>query len=69
MSIRMENCIGQTLEIVYMDQKNRLTQRKVILWSVDHHTVYAYCLWRKSPRRFKRANILAVRQDEERMWA
>ncbi len=70
MLIRLENYVGQTLDIIYLDQAARITRRRVKLWAVDPGTVHAYCFYRRAPRRFKRANILsAMAAKRERMWA
>ena len=60
--MQIENYVGETLEMIYIDRFARITHRKVIVWSVNPHSICAYCFHRKAPRRFVRTNILALRR-------
>jgi predicted DNA-binding transcriptional regulator YafY len=61
MSSSFEKYIGWTLEIVYIDRKRNITQRKVKIWSVHGDQVKGYCFSKKCPHLFRLENILAVR--------
>ncbi|WP_322924662.1 hypothetical protein [Paenibacillus campi] len=51
--------IGELLEIVYMDQTGKLTQRRIEIKHIRNGRVYADCLRSGEPRTFKLENILA----------
>lgn len=52
--------VGRAVELIYLDRKNIITQRKVLVHSIKGDRVRAYCLDRCAPRMFITANILAV---------
>lgn len=58
--MRMEKYIGETIEIIYFDCDNRITQRRIEVRAVNSGIVKAYCFERKAPRLFHIDNILAV---------
>jgi len=51
--------IGELLEIVYMDQSGKLTQRRIEIKRIRNGLVYADCLRSGEPRTFREENILA----------
>jgi predicted DNA-binding transcriptional regulator YafY len=55
-----ERYIGQTIDIIYLDRHNKLSQRRIRVLSVDAECMTAYCFIRKGPRLFRNDNILAV---------
>jgi len=61
MASSFEKYVGWTLEIVYIDRKRNITQRKIKVWSVNGDLVKGYCFSKNSPHLFKLENILAVR--------
>ncbi len=52
---------GQILEIIYLDRKNRITQRNIKLLSADSSRIKAYCFSQKGPRLFAVDRILSFR--------
>lgn len=52
--------IGKTVEIIYVDQKDKITQRTIRIKTIEGGTVKAYCLQQRGPRAFVAANILAI---------
>lgn len=57
----MQKYIGRTVEIIYMDRLNRMTQRKVRVWAVRGGTMKAFCFEQQAPRSFQMDRILAIR--------
>ena len=55
-----EKYIGQTIEIIYLDRNNKITQRKIEVFSITKNTIKAYCIEQRSFRIFRIENILAV---------
>ncbi|MEW4370542.1 hypothetical protein [Paenibacillus kandeliae] len=55
----LANHIGQLLEIVYLDQTGKLSQRRIEIRHIRNGLVYADCLRSGEPRTFKQENILA----------
>lgn len=55
----MDKHIGHTLEIIYLDQSGKLSQRKIEVRAVRGSKVSAYCFERKELRTFNASNILA----------
>lgn len=51
---------GDLLQIIYEDQRGKLTQRFVRVISLTDDLLIAYCYYRKKPRAFARKNILAL---------
>ncbi len=58
----MKKYIGQEIELVYIDRNNKITQRRIKVLSVHQNCIKAFCYLSRSPRTFKRENILAIRQ-------
>nr|WP_150959382.1 hypothetical protein [Aneurinibacillus sp. XH2] len=56
----MKKYVGQTIEMIYLDRKNRFTQRRVKIQAVDGQLIRAYCLEQQGPRVFRQENILAI---------
>ncbi len=50
----------QPLEIIYLSEKQKITQRTIIVHELNPHTIRAYCFLRKRRRLFKINNILSV---------
>ncbi len=57
----LEKYIGHTVEIIYIDRENNITQRKVGIRHVQDHTINVYCHHQKAHRMFKVENILAMK--------
>lgn len=51
--------IGHVVEIVYLDSKGNITQRKIEVRSIQNQLVRATCLMTGGPRTFRMENILA----------
>ncbi|WP_035508851.1 hypothetical protein [Halobacillus karajensis] len=56
----------QKLELIYMADKRKISQRVIRVISIKEETVLAYCFTRKTVRSFKLANILSVTPYKER---
>jgi predicted DNA-binding transcriptional regulator YafY len=52
--------VGKTVDIIYLDRANHLSQRRIRVLSADWQIISAYCWERKAPRCFKSDNVLAV---------
>ncbi|MFB9273356.1 hypothetical protein [Cohnella cellulosilytica] len=52
--------VGKTIVIMYVDKKERISQRTIRIIRVDAGTVYAFDLLRNKPRRFASERILAA---------
>ncbi|WP_066054948.1 hypothetical protein [Robertmurraya korlensis] len=50
----------QLIEIIYISDKQTITQRTIQISEINQHTIRAYCLLRKQSRLFKINNILSV---------
>jgi predicted DNA-binding transcriptional regulator YafY len=50
----------QPVEIIYISDKQIITQRTVLVNEMSQHTIRAYCYLRKQSRLFKIHNILSV---------
>lgn len=55
----------QIVEIIYIDQFNQLTKRRIKLLKLKDKIVLAYCFTRRSLRSFKVENILAITPKEK----
>lgn len=51
----------KNIEIMYVDQDNKVTQRFIRILELNEKTVKAYCYHKKSLRMFKIENILSGR--------
>ncbi|RAV18849.1 hypothetical protein DQG23_24275 [Paenibacillus contaminans] len=56
----MQKYVGQVVELVYLDRRGKITQRRVEVREVAEEIVKAYCLVQRGPRIFRVANILAI---------
>ncbi|GIO31129.1 hypothetical protein J2TS6_22700 [Paenibacillus albilobatus] len=52
-------CVGQIVEIVYLDRTGKITQRKIEVKGIRDGIVRAICLTSTAPRTFWAENILA----------
>lgn len=48
------------LEMIYLDDKGNLSQRRIRVLSVGEETFKAYCYVRRQQRTFKSNNILSI---------
>ncbi|MDQ1004081.1 putative DNA-binding transcriptional regulator YafY [Neobacillus niacini] len=48
------------LEMIYLSQDQRISQRKLLVKEVNSEYIRAYCLLRKQIRIFRRENILSL---------
>ncbi|WP_458296337.1 WYL domain-containing protein [Thermaerobacillus caldiproteolyticus] len=51
----------EPLEIIYLSDRGQLSQRTIVLESVDDTHIKAFCQLRKQRRIFKLSNILSIR--------
>ena len=51
--------IGQLVEIIYMDRKGKITQRRIQVNAIRNGLIKATCLKSGSPRTFSLGNVLA----------
>ncbi|EIJ79093.1 hypothetical protein PB1_16089 [Bacillus methanolicus PB1] len=51
---------GETLEMIYLSDKNQLSQRKIKVVDISSNTFRAYCFSRRQPRTFKKSNVLSI---------
>jgi predicted DNA-binding transcriptional regulator YafY len=56
---------GRTVEMIYLDRNNAITQRTIRITSVDSGYVTAYCYMQRGPRLFKSDCVLAVMPAEQ----
>ncbi|KOR88464.1 hypothetical protein [Paenibacillus solani] len=57
----MHKYIGNVIEIIYMDRKGKITQRKIEVLAVKDGRVRAKCLQLGAPRIFLESNILSMK--------
>lgn len=50
------------LEMIYIDDEGKLTQRFIRVLDKHDHSILAYCYYRKQVRTFKIDNILSVQK-------
>ncbi|MET3682220.1 putative DNA-binding transcriptional regulator YafY [Alkalibacillus flavidus] len=50
----------QKLELVYIDEQHRMTQRIVTIIKIDDDRLLAYCFTKRGVRSFQKDNILAI---------
>ncbi|MEJ9219413.1 hypothetical protein P4H46_14640 [Paenibacillus glucanolyticus] len=60
----MRKYIGEVIEIIYMDRKGKITQRKVEVLAVRDGRVRAKCLHSGSPRVFLESSILSMQRKK-----
>ncbi|KIV55073.1 hypothetical protein AM501_03460 [Aneurinibacillus migulanus] len=58
--------LGQTVEIIYLNQNGELSQRKMRLLSMRDGKIRAYCFKRRATRYFSVGNVLAMRPVNEK---
>ncbi|WP_438350440.1 hypothetical protein ACP8HI_07235 [Paenibacillus sp. FA6] len=51
--------IGQVVEIIYMDQSGKITQRRIQVNAIRNGLIKATCFKTGSPRTFSLNNVLA----------
>lgn len=61
----VEKYVGRVVEIIYLDVKGRISQRKIAVYSVRNGRVCAYCLSSKEARTFHLDGILAAQLIRE----
>lgn len=50
----------QPIQIIYLSDKQKITQRTILVTEINPHTIRAYCFLRKQRRLFKIINILSA---------
>ncbi|HAF97564.1 hypothetical protein [Paenibacillus lactis] len=55
----MRNFIGEVIELIYIDRKGKITQRKIRLQGIRHNLIRATCLNTNQPRVFRMDNVLS----------
>lgn len=50
----------QPIQLIYLDDQQQITQRKVLPYEVKDHYLKAHCFLRKQFRLFKLENILSA---------
>jgi hypothetical protein len=63
----IEKYVGRTVEIIYLDRKGILTQRKIEVQAIKGSRFKAFCLDQRAPRIFLIENILAVMPARKRL--
>ncbi|MGC3791999.1 hypothetical protein [Priestia aryabhattai] len=48
------------MEIIYIDQNNKISQRTIAVQSIEDHVVVAFCYLRNRKRLFTLENILSA---------
>ncbi|MDB5054400.1 MAG: hypothetical protein JWM44_2450 [Bacilli bacterium] len=56
----VDKYVGRIVQIIYLDRRNKLTQRVIEVRAIEGNVVKAYCLKQNALRIFKITNILAV---------
>ncbi|WP_058300286.1 hypothetical protein [Gorillibacterium timonense] len=67
MPATFERYVGHTVDIIYLDRDNQLTQRRISVLAADPDGMTAYCWKRHAPRLFKNENVLAVMPVKRRI--
>lgn len=65
----MKMSIGQTIEIIYLDEAGKITQRKIEVNGIRDGRIRATCLNTGLPRVFLTDSILAWQSAQERRHA
>lgn len=60
MTANLERYVGRHVEIIYIDSRNRITQRTILVIGIRGGVLRAYCRSRQEHRLFKLDRILAV---------
>lgn len=61
--------VGQTIEIIYQDKSENITQRKIEVKNIRDGRLRATCLTTGAPRVFLISNILSWRPVSEKRYA
>ncbi|MCL6458877.1 MAG: hypothetical protein K6T85_12795 [Gorillibacterium sp.] len=69
MLINLEKYTGKIVDIIYIGQDGKITQRRITVRSVDAGTVCAWCHTRRAPRIFRIDSILAAMPTKEGITA
>lgn len=51
---------GKSIEIIYMDDNGRISQRTIRIIEICEDKITAFCYLRKSKRLFKKENLLSA---------
>ncbi len=51
---------GEVLEMIYLDDKGNLSQRRIKVLSLKEESFKAYCFSKRQQRTFKVSNVLSV---------
>ncbi|EHL78562.1 hypothetical protein HMPREF1015_01512 [Bacillus smithii 7_3_47FAA] len=51
---------GEIFEMIYLSNKNEISQRKIKVVDISSNTFRAYCFTRRQPRIFKISNVLSI---------
>lgn len=51
---------GNPVEVIYIDCKEKISQRTVKVLEVNEDAIKVYCYFRKQKRTFKLSNVLSV---------
>ncbi len=57
----MKMSVGQTIEMIYLDKTEKITQRKIEIIGIREGRIRATCLTTGSPRVFLIASVLSWR--------
>jgi hypothetical protein len=60
---------GQTIEIIYLDKADKITQRKIGILGIRNGRIRATCLTTDAPRAFLSASVLSWRPVTEKRHA
>ncbi|PAD73655.1 hypothetical protein [Paenibacillus campinasensis] len=55
----MKKYIGEVIELIYVDRKDTITQRKIRLQGIRNNLIRATCLNTNQPRVFRMDNVLS----------
>ncbi|AIE59126.1 hypothetical protein [Bacillus methanolicus] len=59
---------GEILEMIYLSNKNQLSQRKIKVVDISSNTFRAYCFTRRQPRIFRISNVLSIGPERKKFW-
>ncbi|WP_374018984.1 hypothetical protein ABU162_04340 [Paenibacillus thiaminolyticus] len=57
--MRLDQCIGRTVEIIYEDRNGAITQRRIVVRSIRDGVLHATCLTAGAWRPFRLERILS----------
>ncbi|GIQ69207.1 hypothetical protein DUZ99_12740 [Xylanibacillus composti] len=60
MGLKLGKYVGQTIEIIYIDRLQRISQRLITVRRVDDGIIRAFCHKQQGPRVFRVEQILAA---------